>query len=119
MHTEVLTINLATDGGTRAGKVELTPPRGACWGLCIVYSIQIVKVYCKLSLYDNQSRKSSLYEPPEFKEATVSFSPTYYELDHDSKYDLINCIGILPRDDTYPPLSRSLLPIPMTIFIPG
>jgi hypothetical protein len=39
-----------------AGKVELTPPRGACWGLCMVYSLQIAKVYCKLSLHHDQSR---------------------------------------------------------------
>jgi len=102
-----------------AGKVELTPPRGACRGLCIVYSMQIAKVYCKLSLHDNQSRKSSLREPPEFKEATVAFSLTYYELDHDAKYDLVDYIGILPHDDMHLPLARSLLPIPATIFIPG
>jgi hypothetical protein len=39
-----------------AGKVELTPPRGACWGLCMVCSLQISKVYCKLSLHNDQSR---------------------------------------------------------------
>jgi hypothetical protein len=39
-----------------AGKVELTPPRGACWGLCMVYSLQIAKVYCKLSLHHDRSR---------------------------------------------------------------
>jgi hypothetical protein len=99
-----------TSTSVTAGKVELTPPRGACWGLYIVYSIQTAKVYYKLNLYDNQSRKSSLREPPEFKEATVAFSPTYYELDYDSKYDLIDYIGILPHDDIYPPLARSLLP---------
>jgi hypothetical protein len=81
--------------------------------------MQIAKVYYKLSLHDNQSRKSSLREPPEFKEATVAFSLTYHELNHDSKYDLIDCIGILPHDDTHLPLAGSLLPIPATIFIPG
>ena len=49
----------------------------------------------------------------------MAFSPTYYELDYNSNYDLIDCIGILPRDNTHPPLARSLLPIPATIFISG
>jgi hypothetical protein len=81
--------------------------------------MQIAKVYCKLSLHDNQSRKSPLRKPLEFKEATVAFSLTFYKLDHNSKYDLINCIGILPYDDMHLPLAGSLLPIPATIFIPG
>jgi hypothetical protein len=34
-------------------KFKLTPFRGTCWGLCIVYSLQIPKVYCKLSLHND------------------------------------------------------------------
>jgi hypothetical protein len=37
----------------------------------------------------------------------MAFSPTYYELDYNSNYDLINYISILPRNNIYPSLARS------------
>ncbi|PMD54279.1 uncharacterized protein K444DRAFT_618740 [Hyaloscypha bicolor E] len=48
------------------------------------------------------------------KVATAPFPPIYHEHNHDSKHNLIDCIGILPRDDIYLPLAGSLLPIPTT-----
>jgi hypothetical protein len=53
------------------------------------------------------------------KVATAPFPPICHEHNHDSKHNLIDCIGILPRDDIYLPLAGSLLPIPTTYLYPG
>jgi hypothetical protein len=55
--TRLVSARTSDTAHSRAGKVEPTPPRGACWGLCtVIYSLQIAKVYCKLSLHNSQSR---------------------------------------------------------------
>ncbi|KAH8795454.1 hypothetical protein BGZ57DRAFT_998628 [Hyaloscypha finlandica] len=67
---KVLGLNVPSFGDvTEVGKVELTPPRGACRGLCIVSSMQIAKVYCKLSLHNDQSRNCRCANPSNSKKS--------------------------------------------------
>jgi hypothetical protein len=77
------------------------------------YSIRMAKVYCNLSLHNDQSRNrrcapqqgeiSLITTSLDSKVATAPFPPIYHEHNHDSKHNLIDCIGILPRDDIYLP----------------
>jgi hypothetical protein len=96
------------------------PAGDSVWSILYRWQRSTVSLACTMirvaivAARPNKERFPLITAALDSKVATAPFLPIYHEHNHDSKHNLIDCIGILPRDDIYLPLAGSLLPIPTT-----
>jgi hypothetical protein len=105
--------------------IPVVPAGDSVWSILYRWQRSTVSLACTMirvaivAARRNKERFPLITASPDSKVATVPFPSIYHEHNHDSKHNLIDCIGILPRDDIYLPLAGSLLPIPTTYLYPG